>query len=434
MFERLASKVSSALRGLRFKTKISEQDVKIAMREIRLALLDADVNYGVVRDFTQRIQGLAISQEILGSLTPVQQIIKMVHEELTKLLGQKNERINFAPMPPSVVLMCGLQGSGKTTHVAKLAHFFKINGKRVLLVACDIYRAAAIEQLKISGERVGCCTFEEGKLDPVAVAKNGVKYAKDNGYDVVIIDTAGRLQVDVALMDELQKISKAVNISETLLVLDSMAGQDAVNVAVAFDEKVAISGIILTKLDSDTRGGVAFSVSAVTKKPIKFVGIGEKYTDLEVFHPERMAARILGMGDTLSLIEKVESAFGREQEAKLNKKNFDLNDLLSSMQSMKKLGSLKNLVSLLPGVGHKVTEDQLDKGEKELIKTKALVFAMTPKERTNPLIIDASRRRRIASGSGLKVEDLNRLLKQFNSMCKLMKQFDRSGKKRYKKT
>ncbi|GHU86287.1 signal recognition particle protein [Clostridia bacterium] len=432
----MADKISSVFQGLRFRNKISEQDVRAAIREIKLALLEADVNYGVVRDFIDRIQGLAVSQEVLQSLTPAQQIVKIVNQELTELLGSQNERINFSAKPPSIVLICGLQGSGKTTHATKLAHHLKAKGKHPMLVACDVYRPAAIEQLKVAGERANIYVFEQGNINPVQIAANSVSYAKDNGYDVIVLDTAGRLQIDAELMDELKKIKKAVKVSETLLVVDSMSGQDAVNAASAFNEAITIDGVILTKLDSDARSGAALSIKAITQKPIKFIGTGEKIADFDVFYPERMASRILGMGDTISLIEKAESAFSEKQKQKmeesLKKNSFDFDDLLANMQTMKKLGSLKNVISLLPGVGNKITDEQIGKSEDELVKTKALISSMTPKERREPALINAGRRKRIAAGSGHKVEDVNRLLKRFEAMNQMMKQF-KGNKKRHKK-
>jgi signal recognition particle subunit SRP54 len=432
----LADKISSTFQGLRFRNKISEKDVRAAMREIKLALLEADVNYMVVRDFIDRIQSAAVSQEVLQSLTPAQQIIKIVNQELVELLGSKNERINFSAKPPSIVLVCGLQGSGKTTTTTKLAHHLKTKGKHPMLVACDVYRPAAIEQLKAAGERAHIYVFERGNIDPVQIATSSVRYAKDNGYDVIILDTAGRLQIDAELMDELKNIKKVVNVDETLLVVDSMSGQDAVNAASAFDEAISIDGVILTKLDSDARAGAALSIKAITQKPIKFVGTGEKLADFDVFYPDRMASRILGMGDTISLIEKAESTFSENQKQKieehLRKSSFDFDDLLSNMQTMKKLGSLKNIISLLPGVGNKITDEQIDKSEDELLKTKALISSMTQKERREPALINAGRRKRIAAGSGRKVGDVNELLKRLEAMNRMMKQFS-GNKKRHKK-
>lgn len=429
IFERLSNKISAAFKSLRSKGKLSEQDVKNAMREIKLALLEADVNFNVVRDFIAQVQELAISQEVLKSLTPGQQVVKIVNAELIKLLGAKNEKIKFTASVPTVIMMCGLQGSGKTTHSAKVAYSLKAKGRRPMLVACDIYRPAAIEQLKLAGERAKVFVFEEGKRNPVEIAEHSVKYAKDNGYDVVILDTAGRLHIDNDLMDELVQIKKAVTVNETLLVVDAMTGQDAVNVAQKFDELIGVDGVVLTKLDSDARGGAAVSVAAVTKKPIKFIGVGEKLEDLEEFFPDRMASRILGMGDVLSFIERAEATFDAEQKQKMEKNlakgRFDLNVFLSQMEMIKKLGSLKSLASMLPGVGKKVTDEQMEQGEKELVRMKAIIYSMTPQERATPSILNASRKKRIAKGSGQKVEDINGLLKKFEAINETMKRFDR---------
>lgn len=429
IFERLSNKISAAFKSLRSKGKLSEQDVKNAMREIKLALLEADVNFNVVRDFIAQVQELAISQEVLKSLTPGQQVVKIVNAELIKLLGAKNEKIKFTASVPTVIMMCGLQGSGKTTHSAKVAYSLKAKGRRPMLVACDIYRPAAIEQLKLAGERAKVFVFEEGKRNPVEIAEHSVKYAKDNGYDVVILDTAGRLHIDNDLMGELVQIKKAVTVNETLLVVDAMTGQDAVNVAQKFDELIGVDGVVLTKLDSDARGGAAVSVAAVTKKPIKFIGVGEKLEDLEEFFPDRMASRILGMGDVLSFIERAEATFDAEQKQKMEKNlakgRFDLNVFLSQMEMIKKLGSLKSLASMLPGVGKKVTDEQMEQGEKELVRMKAIIYSMTPQERATPSILNASRKKRIAKGSGQKVEDINGLLKKFEAINETMKRFDR---------
>ncbi|MDR1354116.1 MAG: signal recognition particle protein [Oscillospiraceae bacterium] len=434
MFERLTDKLSSALKSLRFRGKISEEDVKSAIREIKLALLEADVNYGIVRDFVGRIQALVINQEVMKSLTPLQHIIKIVREELVTLLGSQSEQIKFSSMDPSIILLCGLQGSGKTTHAAKLAFFLKNKCKKnPVLVACDIYRPAAIEQLKSLGSKALVPVFEQGKVSPIQIAQNSVQYAKNNNHDVIILDTAGRLHVDKELMEELRGIKVGVAVSETLLVVDSMAGQSIVAVASAFDDMVSVDGIILSKIDSDARGGAAISVRAAIQKPIKFMGTGERLADLDVFHPDRIASRILGMGDTLSLIEEAEAAFDAEQQRKIEKSlqenNFSFDDLLANMQAIKKLGSLKNIVSMIPGVGGKITEEQFEKSEKELIKTKAIISSMTLQERQNPDIIKASRKKRIADGSGHKVEDVNRLFKQFEMMRQAMKQFSSYRKK-----
>ncbi|MGN1034334.1 MAG: signal recognition particle protein [Oscillospiraceae bacterium] len=436
IFEKLSDKISAAFKVLRSKGKLSEQDVKNAMREIKLALLEADVNFNVVRDFIAQVQELAISQEVLKSLTPGQQVVKIVNAELIKLLGAKNEKIKFTVGGSTVIMMCGLQGSGKTTHSAKVAYNLKAKGRRPMLVACDIYRPAAIEQLKLAGERAKVFVFEEGKKNPVEIAKHSVKYAKDNGYDVVILDTAGRLHIDESLMDELERIKKVVTVNETLLVVDAMIGQDAVNVAQKFDELIGVDGVVLTKLDSDARGGVAVSVAAVTKKPIKFIGVGEKLEDLEEFFPDRMASRILGMGDVLSFIERAEATFDAEQKRKMEKNlakgRFDLNFFLSQMGIIKKLGSLKSLASMLPGIGKKVTDEQMEQGEKELVRMEAIIYSMTPQERATPSILNASRKKRIAKGSGQKVEDINGLLKKLEAINETMKRFDRLKRQKKK--
>lgn len=431
IFEKLSGRISDAFRKMRSKGKLTEQDIKDGVHEIKLALLEADVNFNVVQKFIESVQLKAVSQEVLKSLTPSQQIIKIVNEELIKLMGSTNKSINFEQKGITVIMMCGLQGSGKTTHSAKLAYYLKQKKKHPMLVACDIYRPAAIEQLQIAGERANVFVFEQGKNNPVEIAQNAVEFAKNNQYDIIILDTAGRLHIDEVLMNELKEIKTKIKITETLLTVDAMSGQDAANVAKIFDELISIDGIILTKLDSDARGGAAFSVVATTHKPIKFVGTGEKLEDLDVFFPERMASRILGMGDMLSLIEKAEAAFDEKQkqkfDAKFLKNKFDLNDLLAQMKMVKRLGSLKNIVSMLPGIKNKITDEQMQSGEKELVRVKALIYSMTPKEREKPEIIDASRKKRIAAGSGHKVEDLNKLLKQYKTMNQLMKCFKKQS-------
>lgn len=431
-FEGLSEKLSSVFKRLRSRGHLTPADIKEVMREVRLALLEADVNYKVTKDFVARVSEKAVGEEILSSLTPAQQVIKLVNDELTALMGGAGSfRIAYASKPPTVILLCGLQGSGKTTHAAKLANYFKKQGKRPLLVACDIYRPAAIKQLQVVGEKVSVPVFEMGQSDPVKIAKAALAHAKDYGNDPVILDTAGRLHVDEELMKELKNISNATNPSETLLVVDAMTGQDAVNVAQSFSEEIGISGIILTKLDGDTRGGAALSVLAVTGKPIKFAGMGEKLDALEVFHPDRMASRILGMGDVLTLIEKAQDEISeKEAEAmakKLQENRFDLNDMLAQFSQIKKMGSLSGVLSMLPGVGGKIKEEDID--EKVLSRTEAIILSMTAKEREKPSLINPSRKRRIAVGSGTKVEDVNRLLRQFEQMEKMMKQFKSAGKK-----
>lgn len=425
-FESLSDKLSAAFKKLRSKGKLSESDIKEAMREVKLALLEADVNYKVVKDFVKTVSERAVGVEVLESLTPAQQVIKIVNEELTALMGGENARIEFASKPPTVILMCGLQGSGKTTHAAKLAKYFKDKeGCRPLLIACDVYRPAAIEQLKIVGEKAGARVFEMGQGDPVEIAKEGMKFAKDHGHDLVIVDTAGRLHIDEKLMDELKAIEAAVNPNEILLVIDAMTGQDAVTVADTFNKALPVTGIILTKLDSDTRGGAAISVKQVTGKPIKFSGTGEKLDDIEPFHPSRMASRILGMGDVLTLIEKAQETVDEKEAEKLAKKMkanaFDMNDLLDQMQQIKKMGSMRSIISMLPGVAGKVTDENIDEGDRQLQLIEAMIYSMTKKERENPSIINPSRKRRIAAGSGTRVEDVNRLLKQFDQMKQMMK-------------
>ena len=396
------------------------------MREVRLALLEADVNYKVAKDFTQRVTERAIGSQVMESLTPAQMVIKIVNEELTELMGGTQTRLAYASHPPTIVMMCGLQGSGKTTHCAKIALKLKKENHRPLLVACDVYRPAAVKQLQVVGEQVGVPVFEQGQGDPVEISKQAVALAKDQGYDYVIIDTAGRLHIDRELMEELQNVKAAVHPHEILLVVDAMTGQDAVTVASTFDETLGIDGMVLTKMDGDTRGGAALSARAVTGKPIKFVGMGEKLDELDYFYPDRMASRILGMGDVLSLIEKAETALDEkkaaELEAKIRKNKFDLNDLLDQMQQVKKMGSMKDILSMLPGVGSKLKNVDVDDGQLDRIQ--AIIFSMTPKERSNPDIINPSRKRRIAAGCGMQVEDVNRLLSQYRQMQKMMKQFN----------
>ena len=428
-FESLSDRLESAFKRLRGKGSLNESDVKEAMREVRLALLEADVNYKVAKDFTQRVTERAIGSQVMESLTPAQMVIKIVNEELTDLMGTTQTRLAYAAHPPTVVMMCGLQGSGKTTHCAKIALKLKKENHRPLLVACDVYRPAAIKQLQVVGEQVDVPVFEMGQGDPVEISKKAVSLAKDKGYDYVIIDTAGRLHIDLELMEELQNIKAEVHPHEILLVVDAMTGQDAVTVASTFDESLGIDGMVLTKMDGDTRGGAALSARAVTGKPIKFVGMGEKLDELDYFYPDRMASRILGMGDVLSLIEKAENALdekkAEELESKLRKNKFDLNDLLDQMQQVKKMGSMKDILSMLPGVGSKLKGVEVD--DRQLDKIQAIISSMTPKERANPDIINPSRKRRIAAGCGMQVEDVNRLLAQFRQMQKMMKQFNSKG-------
>ena len=431
-FEGLSDKLSAVFKKLKNKGKLSESDVKAAMREVRLALLEADVNYKVAKDFVAKVSERAVGSGVLESLTPAQQVIKIVNEELTALMGESNARINYSSKIPTVIMMVGLQGSGKTTHSGKLALHFKKMGKRPLLVACDVYRPAAIDQLKVVGSQIDVPVFEMGQIDPCEIAKKAISHAKDYGNDIVILDTAGRLHIDTELMDELLRLKEQFTPEEILLVIDSMTGQDAVNVAKSFNEKLGITGVILTKLDGDTRGGAALSVRAVTGAPIKFTGTGEKLTDLEPFYPDRMASRILGMGDVLTLIEKAEEQLdakkAEEMAKKLGENSFDMNDLLEQMKQVRKMGSLSQIVSMLPGAKKKLSDEEAEQGEKQLVRTEAIINSMTKKERAKPSIISAQRKKRIAAGSGTKVEDVNRLLKQFEQMQKMMKQLSGNGK------
>lgn len=429
-FDSLSEKLANAFKKLKTKGKLSESDIKEAMREVRLALLEADVSYKVVKDFIKTVSEKAVGEDILKSLTPAQQVIKVVNDELCALMGGENVRINMPSKPPCIIMMCGLQGAGKTTHCAKLARYFKGKGNRPMLIACDVYRPAAIEQLKVVGAKAEVPVFEQGQGDPVEIAKAGLRHARDHGHDIVIIDTAGRLHIDDDLMDELKRVKSAVDVSEILLVVDSMIGQDAVNVAKTFNDELEINGIILTKLDGDTRGGAALSVLAVTGKPIKFAGMGEKIEDLELFHPERMASRILGMGDVLTLIDKATATIDEEGADKLMQKvknnSFDMNDLLDQLRAVANMGSIKDLLGMIPGVGSKIKETDID--EKQFVRIEAMITSMTKAEREKPSIINPQRKRRIAAGSGTKVEDVNRLLKQFEQMGQMFKQFGGKGK------
>ena len=425
-FEGLSDRLEGAFKRLKSKGSLNEQDVREAMREVRLALLEADVSYKVAKDFTAKVTERAIGAQVMSSLTPAQMVIKIVNEELTELMGGTQTRLAEAQHPPTIIMMVGLQGSGKTTHCAKIAKKLKGEGHRPLLVACDVYRPAAIKQVQVVGKNAGVPVFEAGQGDPVEIAQNGIRLAKDQGYDYVFIDTAGRLHVDEQLMQELQNIKAAVHPHEILLVVDSMTGQDAVNVASSFNDQVGIDGIVLTKLDGDTRGGAALSARAITGKPIKFSGTGEKLDDLEYFHPDRMASRILGMGDMLSLIERAEQQYSDEEaekmERKLRKNKFDMNDLLDNLQKVRKLGPLKDVLGMLPGVGGQLKDVDID--EHQFDRIQALILSMTPQEREKPEILDASRKRRIAAGSGQKVEDVNRLLAQYKQMQKMFKQMN----------
>ena len=430
-FEGLSDKLSAAFKRLRSKGKLSEADVKEAMREVRLALLEADVNYKVAKDFTNAVTQRAVGAQVMESLTPAQMVIKIVNEELTQLMGGQAARLASASRPPCIVMMCGLQGSGKTTHSGKLAKMLKGQGHRPLLVACDVYRPAAITQLQVVGEKAGVPVFEMGTADPVEIARKAVAHAKDHGNDYVILDTAGRLHIDEQLMAELKNIKERVAPQEILLVVDAMTGQDAVNVAVSFNEALGIDGVMLTKLDGDTRGGAALSVRAVTGKPIKFAGTGEKLDDIEVFHPERMASRILGMGDVMSLIEKAEQQVSMKEAEELARKmqqdRFDLNDMREQLGQIRRMGDLKSMLGMIPGMSKQLKDVDID--ERQFGRVEAIILSMTPAERGKPEIINPARKRRIAAGSGTRVEDVNRLLKQYDSMRQLMKQMKGMGKK-----
>lgn len=430
-FENLSEKLSAAFKRLKSKGKLSEPDVKEAMREVRLALLEADVNYKVAKDFVNKVSERAVGAEVMESLTPAQMVIKIVNEELTALMGGGEARLNSPSSPPAVVLLCGLQGSGKTTHAGKLALMLKGQGHRPLLAACDIYRPAAIQQLQIIGSQAGVPVFEMGKEDPVKISKAAIAHARDYGNDIVLIDTAGRLQIDEALMDELKRIREAVHPTDILLAVDAMTGQEAVNVAKAFNDLLDVTGVILTKLDGDARGGAALSVRAVTGKPIKYAGVGEKLADLEVFHPDRMASRILGMGDVLTLIEDAQKNIDRKAAEKTAEKllqnKMDLNDLLDQIRQMRKMGPVKGVLSKM-GLDKQLKDTDID--EHQIDRTEAIILSMTPAEREKPTLINPSRKRRIAAGSGMKVEDVNRLLKQFEQTQKLMKMFKNKGFRR----
>ncbi len=430
-FDNLTEKLQSAFKKLRGKGKITQADLKEGMREIKLALLEADVNFKVVKEFISIVTERASGSDVLESLTPGQQIVKIVNEELVNLMGVENTKINLSNNPPSVIMMAGLQGAGKTTTAGKLAKMFKSKGRRPLLVACDVYRPAAIEQLKVVGGKVDVPVFTvEGSKDPVDISVNAVSHAKKYGNDIVIIDTAGRLHIDEDLMAELQNIKNAVTVHETLLVVDAMTGQDATQVADTFNKQLEIDGVILSKLDGDARGGAALSVRYVTQKPIKFVSVGEKFDDFEPFYPDRMASRILGMGDVLSLIEKAEQLYdenqARELEEKLKKQQFDLDDFLSQMQQVKKMGPIKNLLGMMPGIDARALEGA-DIDERKLDRVEAIIKSMTKKERSTPSIINSSRKRRIAAGSGTDVAQVNLLLKQFEQMQKMFKQLNSKG-------
>ena len=425
-FESLTDRLAGVFKKLRGHGKLTEADIKAAMREVRMALLEADVNYKVAKDFCAKVSERAMGQEVMESLTPAQQVVKIVNEELVALMGgSEAARLNIKNKGQTIIMLCGLQGNGKTTHAAKLAKYFIKQGRRPMLVACDIYRPAAIDQLQVVGGQAGAPVFTLPGAKPPEIARKALAHARDYGNDIVILDTAGRLQIDEVLMQELVQIKDAVPVDETLLVVDAMAGQDAVNVAKTFNETVGIDGIILTKTDGDTRGGAALSVLSVTGKPIKFQGTGEKLDQLETFHPSRMASRILGMGDVLSLIERAEMSLDEkkaaELERKLAKNKFDLNDLLDQFDQIERMGSLRDTIKMLPGIGSKIKDEDIDEGA--FNRFRSIIYSMTVEERTKPEIINPSRKRRIAAGCGMQVEDVNRLLSQFKQMQKMVKQF-----------
>ena len=423
LFSGLSERLSHIFSKITKRGKLTELEIKEAMREVRIALLEADVNYKVVKDFIKNVSEKAVGEEVLKSLTPAQQVIKIVNEELTALMGSTNSKLAVRPKPPTIIMMCGLQGAGKTTMCAKLGYYLKKSGKKPLLVACDIYRPAAIDQLKVVGKQAGCEVFEKGMQNPVKTAKQAVEHALKQNLDTVIIDTAGRLHINEELMKELADIKKELSPTEILLVVDSMTGQDAVTVAETFNEKLDITGVILTKLDGDTRGGAALSIRAITGKPIKFSGVGEKIGDLEPFYPDRIASRILGMGDVLSLIEKAQEAVSEEDAKKLEKafkeNSFTFEDYLSQIENMKKMGNLKDVIAMIPGLGSKLKNVDID--EDQLKRNKAIIQSMTPKERRNPELIKSGQRKRIADGSGTTIQDVNTLLRQFEQTKEMMK-------------
>ncbi len=427
MFQSLVDKMSEAFKKFKNKGKLTEADVKAGMREIKLALLEADVNYKVVKDFIKIVTERAVGAEVLESLVPAQQIVKIVNEELCTLMGGTQSKLTISSRPPTVIMMVGLQGAGKTTHAGKLAGMYKKQGKRPLLVACDVYRPAAIKQLEVVGSQLEIPVFQMGdKVSPVEIAKAGIEHAKRHGHDMVFIDTAGRLHIDEVLMNELRDIKATTEPAEILLVVDAMTGQDAVNVAESFNELLDITGVILTKMDGDTRGGAALSVRHVTGKPIKFVGTGEKLDMIEPFYPDRMASRILGMGDVLSLIEKAQQNFDEKQaeelERKMREQSFTLTDFLDQFKQVRGMGSMDQILGMIPGVNQAALKD-VHVDEKQLDRVEAIILSMTPEERDKPDIISASRKKRIAAGSGMKVEDVNRLLKQYDQMKQMMKKF-----------
>ena len=435
-FESLSDKLTAAFKRLRGKGRLSSGDVKEAMREVRMALLEADVSYKVVKDFTKKVTDRAVGTDVLEALNPAQMVIKIVNEELCALMGGENQKLNFGSRSPAVIMLVGLQGAGKTTNGAKLAGFIRKQGKRPLLAACDVYRPAAIQQLQTVGRQLDIPVFQEGQGDPVQIAKNAVEHARKHGNDVVFLDTAGRLHIDEALMKELQDIREATEPSEILLVVDAMTGQDAVNAAAAFDEALGVTGVMLTKLDGDARGGAALSIRSVTGKPIKFIGVGEKLDMIEPFHPDRMASRILGMGDVLTLIEKAEQSFDEkkalEAAEKLRANRFTLSDYLEQMGQLRNMGDLESLMGMIPGVDAKALKGaKVD--EKAMARQEAIILSMTQAERDNPVILNSSRKKRIARGAGVDVVDVNRLIKQFDAMQQMMKQFSGKNMKKLQK-
>ncbi|MDD7762108.1 MAG: signal recognition particle protein [Ezakiella sp.] len=432
MFESLGDKIQQALAKITGKGKLNEKDVDLVMREVKMALLEADVNFKVVKDFVKVVKERAIGKEVMESLTPAQQVVKIVNEELTNIMGGKEEKIDFS-RKPTIIMMCGLQGAGKTTTSAKLAGLLKREGKNPMLVGVDIYRPAAIKQLQVVGEKVGVPVFERGTQEPAKTALEALNFAKRENHDVILIDTAGRLHIDSELMDELKKIKDAVEVSETLLVIDAMTGQDAVNVGKTFNEELELTGVVLTKLDGDARGGAALSIRSVVDKPIKFITTGEKLDKIESFKPDRLAGRILGMGDVLSLIEKAEAAFdekkAKELEQKMREMSFTFDDFLDQMEQVKKMGPLNELLGMIPGLGSNKALKNIEVDEKQMVRIEAMIKSMTKSERANPDIIDASRKNRIAKGSGTQVTDVSRLIKQFKDTKKMMKKFNQMSTK-----
>lgn len=435
LFEGLSDKLSHVFSKIKDKGALSELEVKQVMREIRVALLEADVNFTVVKQFIKAVSAKAVGEKITNSLSPTQEVIKIVNEELTALMGSTHQKLKVSDKPPTIILMCGLQGSGKTTMSGKLANMLKKQGKTPMLVACDIYRPAAIQQLKVVGKKADVPVFEKGQINPVKIVKGALKEAKKTGIDTLILDTAGRLHIDEELMKELQAVKSTAKPTEILLVVDSMTGQDAVNVASTFNEKLDITGVILTKLDGDTRGGAALSIRAVTGKPVKFSGTGEKMTDIEPFYPDRMASRILGMGDVLTLIEKTQNAYSEKEALEMQKKfrsqSFTLDDYLNQFDKLKSMGSMKDMLAMIPGMGAKLKGVDLNIDDKKIARTKAIIQSMTMEERNNPVIVKASRRKRIAKGAGVAIQDVNSLLKQFEATKGMMKQFSGKGKRKF---